>query len=63
MNITHNVNIFIKEFEETCKKAKRNPQGIKIIGATKGQSIESINAAISSGISNFGENFVQEAEK
>ena len=36
---------------------------IKIIGATKGQSIESINAAISSGMSNFGENFVQEAEK
>ena len=63
MNITHNLNFFIKEFEETCKKAKRNPQGIKIIGATKGQSIESINAAISSGISNFGENFVQEAEK
>ena len=63
MNITHNLNFFIKEFEETCKKAKRNPQGIKIIGATKGQSIESINAAISSGMSNFGENFVQEAEK
>ena len=63
MNITHNLNFFIKEFEETCKKAKRNPQGIKIIGATKGQSIESIKAAISFGMSNFGENFVQEAEK
>ena len=36
---------------------------IKIIGATKGQSIESIKAAISFGMSNFGENFVQEAEK
>ena len=63
MNIAHNFNSFIKEFEETCKRAKRNPNDIKIIGATKGQSIESINAAISSGMSNFGENFIQEAEK
>ena len=63
MNIAHNLNFFIKEFEETCKRAKRNPKDIKIIGATKGQSIESIKAAISFGMSNFGENFVQEAEK
>ena len=63
MNIALNLNSFIKEFEETCKRAKRNPKDIKIIGATKGQSIESIKAAISFGMSNFGENFVQEAEK
>ena len=62
-DITDNFQAFIKSFERSCKKAKRNPKEIKIIGATKGQSIAKINKAISLGMMNFGESFLQEAEK
>ena len=63
IDITDNFQGFIKSFERSCKKAKRNPKEIKIIGATKGQSLVKINKAISLGMINFGENFLQEAEK
>jgi len=62
-DITDNFLSFIKSFKRSCEKAKRNPNEIKIIGATKGQPLEAINKAISLGIVNFGENFLQEAER
>ena len=42
---------------------KELPDGVILIAATKGRSIEEINEAIEAGIKIIGENYVQEAEK
>lgn len=39
------------------------PQGVILIAATKGRSVEEIKEAIDAGIKIIGENYVQEAEK
>ncbi|MCX8081935.1 MAG: YggS family pyridoxal phosphate-dependent enzyme [bacterium] len=39
------------------------PEGVVLVAATKGRSIEEINEAIDSGIKVIGENYVQEAEE
>jgi len=48
---------------DLARKAGRNPEEIIILGATKGVSIEKIEAAIQAGIRYFGENTVQEADR
>lgn len=54
----------IKEnIEKACLKVGRSSQEVKILGASKGQSIEKIKIAYQLGIRLFGENYVQEAEK
>lgn len=54
---------FIAEFNKTCERIGRDPQEITILGATKSQKIEPLKIAFKSGIKNFGENFLQEAEQ
>ena len=53
MGIKENVEGILKEL----------PDGVILIAATKGRSIEEINEAIEAGIKIIGENYVQEAEK
>ncbi|MCS7278438.1 MAG: YggS family pyridoxal phosphate-dependent enzyme [Thermodesulfobacteriaceae bacterium] len=54
----------IKEkIEKVCLKIGRNPEEIKILGASKAQPVEKIKEAFEAGIKLFGENYVQEAEK
>ncbi len=38
------------------------PNQVKILAATKGRSVDQINAVINQGIRIIGENYVQEAE-
>jgi pyridoxal phosphate enzyme (YggS family) len=49
--------------EKVEKILKEIPDGVILIAATKGRSIEEINEAIEAGIKIIGENYVQEAEK
>lgn len=52
-----------KNIELSCVKAGRNSNSVKIVAATKGQSVEKINSVIANGIKFCGENYVKEAEK
>lgn len=51
-----------RRLEKTAAKASRDPTDIKLVAVSKTHSPETIEQAISSGISVFGENKVQEAE-
>lgn len=44
-------------------KAERNNENITLLLASKGQSVEKIEAAIKAGVDTFGENYLQEALK
>ncbi len=46
-----------------CAKSHRTPSSIRIIAISKNRSIQQMQEALSAGISNFGENKIQEAEK
>lgn len=61
------VHINYQKIKETiikiCTKVGRDPEEIKILGASKGQPVEKIRLAYEAGVRIFGENYVQEAEK
>ncbi|HMN11427.1 MAG TPA: YggS family pyridoxal phosphate-dependent enzyme [Bellilinea sp.] len=44
-------------------RAERNPDEIKLVVVTKGQTIEAIQAAYNAGVRIFGENYVEEAKE
>ncbi|HBE45461.1 MAG TPA: YggS family pyridoxal phosphate-dependent enzyme [Deltaproteobacteria bacterium] len=46
-----------------CARAGRNPSGVRLIAVTKTVDQERIQKAVSCGIKDFGENYVQEAKK
>ncbi|MFX1534565.1 MAG: YggS family pyridoxal phosphate-dependent enzyme [Promethearchaeota archaeon] len=45
---------------QICEKTDRHPNEVTILGASKGQSPETINCAIREGLSIIGENYYQE---
>jgi pyridoxal phosphate enzyme (YggS family) len=45
-----------------CARAGRDPGGVTVVGAAKGQPVERLAAAARGGLTVFGENRVQEAE-
>lgn len=60
MSIKENL-IKIKEnIAKSCEKSGRNPEDVLILAVTKTRSAEEINEAISLGITDIGENRVQE---
>ncbi|MEM4257223.1 MAG: YggS family pyridoxal phosphate-dependent enzyme [Candidatus Diapherotrites archaeon] len=63
MSIKQNIEKLNKEIEETCKKVRRNPKEITIVAVTKGQNIAKIKEAIEAGITDIGENKIQELEE
>jgi len=48
---------------EACRKSGRNPGQVKLVAVTKTVSPETVTAAIKAGLTIFGENYVQEAQK
>ena len=52
-----------EEINEICIEENRDPKEIIVIAASKKQSVLSIKKAFLNGITNFGENFLQEAER
>lgn len=45
-----------------CERAGQSPEGVTLIAVTKGFGIEAIREAVATGVSDIGENRVQEAE-
>ena len=48
---------------DTALTYHRNPHDIKLIGVTKGQTIDAIQAAFANGLMDFAENYCQEAQE
>lgn len=49
--------------EQAAARAGRNPGEIRLVAVTKMQPVEAIRAALAAGVTEFGENYVQEAER
>tara|TARA_Y100000310_G_C20702171_1_gene830946 strand:+ start:10288 stop:10935 length:648 start_codon:yes stop_codon:yes gene_type:complete len=60
--ISSNLQNITAQIDASCSKVGRTPN-VSILAATKGRSIEQIKEAASLGITLFGENYLQEAEK
>ncbi len=52
-----------RDIHDSCRKSGRNPDDVRIIAATKYSDVQDINTALAAGISNIGENRVQDAVK
>ena len=61
--ISSNLHKINQDIEENCKLSGRKTDEIILIGASKGQTIDSIREAYKSGLTHFGENYLQEAEE
>ena len=61
--ISSNLHKINQDIEEYCKLSGRKTDEIILIGASKAQTIESIKEAYESGLTHFGENYLQEAEE
>ena len=60
--ISSNLHKINQDIEENCKLSGRKTDEIILIGASKAQTIKSIKEAYESGLTHFGENYLQEAE-
>ena len=54
---------FLELKQKTCNESGRESSEVIAIGASKTQSVQSIRQAYEGGITNFGENYLQEAEE
>ena len=63
VDVAGNYRKILDRISETAGKCGRHPREVKVLGAAKSQSVESIRAAIAAGISLIGENYVQEAQE
>ena len=60
-NSTVHVNHVRSRILKSAIAAGRDPQGITLVAVTKGKTAESIRLAATAGVTNFGENYLQEA--
>ena len=58
--ITENIKKLQENIVEICKRCNRNPQDIQIVAVSKTWDSSAIREAWKAGITNFGENYVQE---
>ena len=62
LDIKTNYHDVLDRIAGACQRCHRNPSEITLVAVTKGVSIELIESAFKAGITNFGENRVQEAQ-
>jgi len=62
VDIEANIRDVNERILRACERSRRSPQEITMVAVTKGFEASSIRAAFELGITNFGENRVQEAE-
>ena len=60
--IYSNYELILKEINDTCLKANKDPKNVKVIAICKRQPFFKIKQSIKVGITNFGENRIQEAQ-
>jgi len=63
MNIKQNYESICANIEKACKRVKRDPEEVKLLGVCKNQSSDKLMEAYNSGLRFFGENKTQEAEE
>ena len=63
MDIKERFSLIKEKVIEACKRAGRDPGEVKILGASKKQTVEKIRAAYEAGLRLIGENYVQEARE
>lgn len=59
--VKDNVLTIKKQISVVCSKINRDPNSITIVAVTKGRTVEQIKEAVASGITDIGENRIQEA--
>ncbi|MCS7280148.1 MAG: YggS family pyridoxal phosphate-dependent enzyme [Desulfobacterota bacterium] len=62
-DVRESLKIVRHKIEKACVKSKRDPKTVKLIGVTKGIDVNRILLAIEEGLTDIGENYVQEAKK
>src|SRR3970040_2453050 len=62
VDVAGNYRKILDRISEIAGKCGRRAQEVKVLGAAKSQSVESIRAAIAAGVTLIGENYVQESE-
>ena len=60
--VAENVQAVRERVARACEKAGRSPEEVTIVAVTKTVPVELVKAAAECGITDFGENWVQEAE-
>lgn len=63
LEIKTNLGDIQQRIAAAARKSGRQPEDISLIAVTKTQSVDRINAAISAGVLNIGENRIQEARQ
>jgi hypothetical protein len=61
--IAENVRQVRERIQKACERSKRDPQRVRLIAVTKTFDAAKVREAGESGISDFGENFVQELQE
>jgi pyridoxal phosphate enzyme (YggS family) len=61
VDIAANYRAIVERIGEAAVRSGRDPGGVKLLAASKSQSIEKVRAAAAAGVRYFGENYVQEA--
>jgi pyridoxal phosphate enzyme (YggS family) len=62
VDVAANCREVIERIGEAASHSGRNPTDIRLLAASKSQTVDKIQAAIEAGVRLFGENYVQEAE-
>jgi pyridoxal phosphate enzyme (YggS family) len=60
-NLTLNVNHVRSRINEAARSAGRDPSSITLVAVTKSKAAESLREAATAGVTDFGENYLQEA--
>jgi hypothetical protein len=60
-NLTLNVNHVRSRINEAAKAAGRDPASVRLVAVTKSKAAEFMRAAATAGVTDFGENYLQEA--
>src|SRR5918996_1638298 len=63
VDVAANCLSILARINDAAAKCSRKAEEIKLLGASKSQSIEAIRAAIGAGVKLIGENYVQEAKE
>ncbi len=58
--LRHNLAIIRQRIERTCERAKRNPNEVTLVCASKAVAVDVIREAYEAGARDFGENYAQE---
>ena len=63
MSIETQINLIQSQMINSAQQCARDPKSIRLLAVSKGQSAETIRTAALAGLTDFGENYLQEALK